>query len=168
MSKTAVSLVLLIVMIFFPGAVFASYMLPYPSYMPGNKLYPVMRFFDEAKRYWYWGSLTSYQYFLGQSDKALVEAKTLFEYNQYLLAIAALHRSDRLLQRAPDALRRAKQEGKEVGKFEQEFKEAMAEHKKIIMRLLDTLPEEFTWRPERESPKQLRIHEELKQALLLR
>jgi len=147
---------LLAVLLSFPRWSNASYVLPYPSFMPGNKLYRVSRFIDEVKRYWYWGNLSSYRYYLGQSDKALVEAKTLFAYNQYLLAVKALDRSSAALQRVPDSLKGA------------EFIEAMNEHKKVIGKLLGELPEEFIWRPEREKPQTLRIHEELNRALLLR
>ncbi|MEK7119190.1 MAG: hypothetical protein AAB457_00140 [Patescibacteria group bacterium] len=136
--------------------------------MPGNKLYQMSRIFDEAKKYWYWGNLSSYRYYLGQSDKALVEAKTLFEYNQYLLAVKALDRSNAALQHVPDTLKRAKDEGKNIEKYEREFGEAMKEHKKIIGKLLGELPEEFIWRPEREKSQTLRIHEELNSALRLR
>lgn len=156
MSKIIGSFILLAVLLSFPRGSNASYVLPYPSFMPGNKLYRVSRFIDEVKRYWYWGNLASYRYYLGQSDKALVEAKTLFEYSQYLLAVKALDRSNTALQRVPDSLKGA------------EFGEAMEEHKKIIGKLLGELPEEFIWRPEREKPQMLRIHEELNRALLLR
>lgn len=115
-----------------------------------------MRFFDEAKRYWYWGSLASYRYYLGQSDKALVEAKTLFEYRQYLLAVHALERSNAALRHVPDSLQGA------------EFIEAMEEHTKIIGKLLGESPKEFIWRAEREKPQMLRIHEELNRALRFR
>ena len=85
-----------------------------------------------------------------------MQAKTLFAYNQYLLAVKALDRSSAALQRVPDSLKGA------------EFIEAMNEHKKVIGKLLGELPEEFIWRPEREKPQTLRIHEELNKALLLR
>lgn len=156
MSKTIVSLILLAVLLSFPQWSNASYVLPYPSFMPGNKLYRVSRFIDEVKRYWYWGNLSSYRYYLGQSDKALVEAKTLFEYNQYFLAIKALERSNAALQHVPDSLKGA------------EFIEAMEEHKKIIGKLLGELPEEFIWRPEREESQTLQIHEELNRSARLR
>ncbi|MBI5412010.1 hypothetical protein HZA43_02425 [Candidatus Peregrinibacteria bacterium] len=156
MSKIIGSFILLAVLLSFPRGSNASYVLPYPSFMPGNKLYRVSRFIDEVKRYWYWGNLSSYRYYLGQSDKALVEAKTLFEYNQYLLAVKALDRSNAALQHVSDSLKGA------------EFREAMNEHKKVIGKLLGELPEEFIWRPEREKPQTLRIHEELNRALFLR
>ena len=156
MSKIIVNLILLTVVLSFPRGSYASYVLPYPSYMPGNKLYRVSRVIDELKRYWYWGNRSSYRYYLSQSDKALVEAKTLFEYNQYLLAMAALKRSNSALQHIPNSLKGA------------EFTEAMNEHKKVIGKLLNQLPEEFIWRPEREKPQTLGIHEELNRALRLR
>lgn len=151
-----------------PGSAVAAYVLPYPSFMPGHKLYQVSRFIDEVKRYWYWGNLSSYRYYLGQSDKALVEAKTLFEYRQYLLAVNALERSNTALQRVPDTLKKAKDEGKNIEKYEREFGEAMEEHKKIIGKLLGELPEEFIWRPEREKPQMLRIQAELNRAFRFR
>lgn len=168
MLKALGSFIVFLAVLFFPRSAIAAYVLPYPSFMPGNKFYRVSRFTDEVKRYWYWGNLSSYRYYLGQSDKALVEAKTLFEYNQYLLAINALERSNAALQRVPDTLKRAKDEGKNIEKYDREFGEAMEEHKKIIGKLFGELPEEFIWRPEREKPQTLRIHEELNRALLLR
>lgn len=168
MLKVIGSFILFVAILTFTRSAIAAYVLPYPSLMPGHKLYRVTRFMDEAKRYWYWGNLASYRYYLGQSDKALVEAKTLFEYQQYLLAVNALERSNKALQRVPDSLKRAKDEGKNIEKYKLEFGEAMDEHKKIIVKLLDELPEEFIWRSEGEYPKPLHIHEELNRALRFR
>lgn len=156
MVKVLGSFIVFLVVLFLPRPAVAAYVLPYPSFMPGNKLYQVSRLIDEVKRYWYWGNLSSYRYYLGQSDKALVEAKTLFEYRQYLLAVNALKRSNAALQHIPDSLKGA------------EFIEAMEEHKKVISKLLGELPEEFIWRPEREESQTLQIHEELNRALFLR
>jgi len=82
----------------------AEYVLPYPSAMPGNKLYRIMRIIDELKKPLYFGSITRYKYHLSLADKYLVEAKTLFEYKQYLLAVDALERSDREFQEATPLL----------------------------------------------------------------
>lgn len=156
---------LLAVLLSFPRGSNASYVLPYPSFMPGNKLYRVSRFIDEVKRYWYWGNLSSYRYYLGQSDKALVEAKTLFEYRQYLLAVNALGRSNDALQRVPDSLKQAKNEGKDIEKYKEEFGSAMDEHKRLIAAIKEDLPEVFTWTPENSNPVVLSIHEALSQAV---
>lgn len=147
-----------------PGSAVAAYVLPYPSFMPGHKLYRVSRVVDEVKRYWYWGNLASYRYYLGQSDKALVEAKTLFEYRQYLLAFNALERSNTALQRVPDTLVRAKDEGKNIAKYRREFQEAMDEHKRLIAKLKQETPEEFTWTPEKSDSQVLPIHQALSEA----
>lgn len=168
MSKALDSFAIFFMILTLARFVDASYVLPYPSLMPGHKLYGVIRIVDDLKRYWYWGNLASYRYSLGQSDKALIEAKTLFEYGQFPLAIAALARSNNHLAGAPQALARAKQEGKVMGRYEEEFNEAMREHAKIITRLLEIVPEEFTWRPEKENPTLLHLHTELTKALLLR
>lgn len=168
MLKALGSFILFLVVLIISRPAVAAYVLPYPSYMPGHKLYRVARLIDEVKRYWYWGNLASYRYYLGQSDKALVEAKTLFEYRQYLLAINALERSDTALQRVPDSLNRAKDEGKNIEKYKREFGEAMDEHKRLIAKLKQETPEEFRWTPEKSDPQTLRIHEELNRALRLR
>lgn len=168
MVKVLGSFIVFFVVLFSPRWAVAAYVLPYPSFMPGNTLYRVSRFVDEVKRYWYSGNLSSYRYYLGQSDKALVEAKTLFEYRQYLLAVNALDRSNAALQRVPETLQWAKAEGKNIEKYEREFGEAMEEHKTIIGKLFGELPEEFIWRPEREKPQTLRIHEELNRSARLR
>lgn len=146
----------------------AAYVLPYPSYMPGNKLYRVSRVIDAVKKYWYWGNLASYRYELGQSDKALVEAKTLFEYNQYLLAVGALDRSNTSLKAVPEMLRRAKNEGKNIEKYRQELMEAMDAHRRLLAKIKSDTPEEFTWTPEKSTPQLLYIHKLLGESERLR
>ena len=66
----------------------SQYVLPYPSAMPGSFLYKLNLVQEEILRYWYFGDFGQFKYNLGLSDKYLVEAKTLFEYKQYLLAIS--------------------------------------------------------------------------------
>lgn len=127
-----------------------------------------MRLFDEAKRYWYWGNIASYRYLLGQSDKALVEAKTLFAYGQYLLALAALDRSNGYIQKIPDVLWKARQEGKEISKYEREYREAKAYHTEVLEALMKEVPEEFTWQPQRGPSTVLPIREEILKAIQLR
>lgn len=165
MSKILVSFLLAFV---FVSPAQADYVLPYPSFMPGHKLYRLSRMIDSIKRYWYWGNMASYRYYLTQSDKALVEAKTLFEYGQYLLAIDALKRSNDAVVRAPAALNKAKQEGKAIDRYERELIDAKRKHTEIITKLKVELPQEFTWRPERANPTQLHIAESLDTALRTR
>src|SRR5690242_19345931 len=74
--------------------VHAEYILPYPGPMPGNKLHKIVQIVDKFQYYWSWGNIARANYFMDLSDKYLVEAKTLFEYKQYLLGVESLKRSD--------------------------------------------------------------------------
>src|SRR5260221_10615939 len=94
MTKTLFTLLLVVFCLLCTPVVRAEYVLPYPSFMPGNKIYRVTRVIDKLKKYWYWGNISQIKYHLGLADKYLVEAKTLMEYNQFLLAADALRRSD--------------------------------------------------------------------------
>lgn len=137
--------------------VFAEYVLPYPSYMPGNKMYNVSRMIDKIKKYWYWGSIGGVKYHLGMSDKYLVEAKTLFEYKQYLLAADALKRSDTAFLKIPQYIVQAKKERKDTSVLENTVKEASLTHIQILEVLRQILPSEFTWTPEKTAPTILPI-----------
>jgi len=137
--------------------VHADYVLPYPSYMPGNKLYKVSRIIDQVKKFWYWGSIAGVKYHLGLSDKYLVEAKTLFEYKQYLLATDALRRSDTEYIEIPQFIVRAKVEGKDITLLEKTVKEAAQTHIQILDGFKQTVPAEFTWTPEKTTPTILPI-----------
>lgn len=129
--------------------VFADYVLPYPSYMPGHKLYKVSRIIDELKRYWYWGNIAQAKYHQGLSDKYLVEAKTLFEYRQYPLALDALKRSDEHFQKGA-------------------FDEARETHTAIFNQLMTMLPETFVWQDEYKAPLNLNLHASLNRSLQIR
>ena len=115
MKKIIIYCLLLIVFCSFViPAVRADYVLPYPSYMPGNKLYKVGRVIDTHKRFWYFGSIAQTKYHLGLSDKYLVEAKTLFEYKQYMLGADALIRSNNEFNEIPHYIAKAKESGIDV------------------------------------------------------
>lgn len=131
--------------------VFADYALPYPSFMPGHKLYKVSRLLDELKKYWYWGEIASSKYHLALSDKYLIEAKTLFEYKQYPLALDALSRSDREFQKIASASSQAKEA-----------------HILLITNLLTDLPITFIWQDERRPPIMLELHAALGRSLEIR
>lgn len=146
----------------------AGYMLPYPSFMPGHKLYKVSRILDTVKKYWYWGSIGQVKYHLMLSDKYLVEAKTLFEYQQYLLATEALQRSDVHFSQLPEYMERAKKEGKHVDRFVALIEKAATEHEEVLERLKGILPETFTWTPERATPTKLSIYELLFKSIVIR
>lgn len=135
----------------------AEYVLPYPSFMPGNKIYRLTRLTDAAKGYWYFGNIAQTKYHLALADKYLVEAKTLFEYKQYLLATDAIKRSDGQVDDIFLYIQRAASEGKDVRLLASTIFDAMSVHTKVITAMQSQLPEEFIWRPEKSSETELPI-----------
>jgi hypothetical protein len=127
--------------------------------MPGNILYKVSRFMDSAKAYWYWGNIASVKYHLALSDKYLVEAKTLFEYKQYLLAADALARSDKQLADIPTLLLQGEKERKDMNQLRLIVHEAMNVHMAVINTMKSQLPKEFIWKPEKAAETTIRIDE---------
>lgn len=136
-------------LLFLAPGIHAAYVLPYPSFMPGNKIYKVLRIVDRAKAYWYWGELGQAKYHMALADKYLVEAKVLFEYQQYLLAVDALKRSDEHIKQAATI-------------------EQKAEHVRVLERIKQEVPVEFTWTPEKAEATQLPLHELLDVSIALR
>lgn len=156
-------LLVLAIYLTFVSRVFA-HTLPYPSYMPGHKLYKASRLLDRVKEWWHWGTLSSFKYHLGLADKYLVEAKILFEYQQYLLAVDALKRSNEQITQLSPLVIKAYQEGKGVG----QLGEAMNTHIETIERLKQTLPKEFVWQPEKQESTHLPLHELFDEAIAVR
>ncbi|MEK7129533.1 MAG: hypothetical protein AAB803_00800 [Patescibacteria group bacterium] len=147
---------------------YADYLLPYPSYMPGNKLYRASKLLDRLGVYWHWGTIASFNYRLAMSDKYLVEAKTLFEYKQYLLAVDALRRSNEQFQMLSPLLTRVGNEGKEAGKLAERMVEASSVHRGVLERLKRELPAEFIWKPEKRESTTLDFATLLTEAMELR
>jgi hypothetical protein len=162
------SVIIFLGLVLVPRQAQAEYMLPYPSYMPGNKLYRISRLLDRAKQPLYFGSIASYKYHLALSDKYLVEAKILFEYKQYLLATDALKRSDEQFKQAPHHLARAEGEGKDIRVLSAQFREAATVHKTVLVRLQAFVPETFTWEPEKATPTVLALHDLLDESIRIR
>jgi hypothetical protein len=134
----------------------AEYVLPYPSFMPGNKIYKITHIVDQLKRFWYWGNIAQIKYHLGLSDKYLVEAKTLMEYNQYLLATEAMNRSDSEFRQLPKYVLGAKAEHVDITDLKKLISEAAMKHKETLSKLILTAPKEFTWTPEKAKPTELK------------
>jgi len=138
----------------------AAYMLPYPSYMPGNRLYAVSRMIDRMKKYWYFGAISQVKYHLELSDKYLVEAKTLFEYKQYMLATDALLRSTEAFQALEDDIRRGVDQNKDMTVFVDEIEDAGSVHQEVLLSLKSSTPETFLWTPEKASSSDLFLSKE--------
>ncbi len=137
---------------FLSSPVYADYVLPYPSYMPGNKLYQISRVLDVFSRWWYWGNIASVKYYLKLADKYIVEAKTLFEYRQYQLGVEALKRSDAQIPQIVNYLALAKQENKDIKKLHATIVDGMNAHISMLEKLSKELPESFVWTPEKQAP----------------
>ena len=148
--------------------VFSAYVLPYPGFMPGNKIYRLKQIADYVGQYWAFGSLTRYKYELSLADKKLVEAKTLFEYSQYPLALKALLDSDWHFQQASNYLTQAKKEGKDITQKETLFKSAAQKHIEVLKQLEQNLPESFLWQPEKKDSLVLEIRNALEAAIKIR
>lgn len=157
MVKVLGSFIVFLVALSFPRWSVAAYVLPYPSFMPGNKLYQISRVVDQLKKYWYFGNIAQIKYHLGLADKYLVEAKTLLEYKQYLLGVDALKRSDVEFQQLSVFVAKAEKEQKDIKNFKTLIIEAATMHTSVLSTLESTLPAQFTWIPEKEKPTELNL-----------
>ncbi len=146
----------------------SSYVLPYPSFMPGNPFYKPHLLWEKVMKYWYFGNFAQFKYTLKQSDKYLVEAKTLFEYKQYFLGISALKKSDEYFAKIPLFLMKAKLEKKDIGEKEIILSQAADKHQEVLKKLIRDLPEEFHWQPEKEEETLIKIKESLEEAVKIR
>lgn len=141
----------------FPHQIFAqsSYVLPYPSSMPGSSFYKFHLVWEKVNKYWYFGNFGQLDYNLKLSDKYLVEAKTLFEYKQYLLAQESLKKSNNYFILSYRFLGKSKIEGKNISRKQQIFNEASKKHIEVLKLLKTLVPAKFDWIAEKEKPQQL-------------
>lgn len=160
--------IFLIVFLIFPEIVQAEYVLPYPSYMPGSKLYKISRIVDYLKRYWYWGEIGSMKYHMQLSDKYLVEAKTLFEYKQYLLAIDALRRSDYHFKEIYGITKWNRTAYSKRMALYPSIKDEISAHTLVLSDLMLRMPKDFLWEPEKQSPHMLNIEKDLERSIQAR
>ncbi len=137
----------------------SDYVLPYPSFMPGNPLYKINLIKDKILKYWYFGNFGQFKYNLKLADKYLVEAKTLFEYKQYLLAVYALEKSDLYYNKLLPNLLNAKKEKKNISQSAAIFKNASLKHVEILEKIKNEIPENFVWLPEKKRPTELNLKE---------
>jgi hypothetical protein len=168
MKKIMYGSLLIVYCLLLIPSVHAEYVLPSPSYMPGNKIYKLTRIFDALKRYWFFGNIAQFKYHLGLSDKYLVEAKTLMEYKQYLLASDALVRSDKEFGKVAKYLHDAKQEGVDISQLKSTLSEAIRVHIDMLTKLKPVVPSQFTWTPEKDKPTELKLLDMLVTSIELR
>lgn len=152
-EKFAYLLFLVLFLVFFKTSVFAesSYVLPYPSAMPGGFSYKIRLIYENISKYWYFGSFGQFDYNLEMADKYLVEAKTLFDYKQYLLGLESLEKSNYYFKDILPSLKKVEREGKSISQKRLILKEAALKHIEYLKRIdLDT-PDIFIWEPEKSS-----------------
>lgn len=145
----------------------SSYVLPYPSTMPGGISYKVHLVWEKLMQYWYFGDFGSFEYNLKESDKYLVEAKTLFEYNQYLLGFAALQKSNNYFTKTLPFLDKAKKSGKNITDKREELRQAAAKHIEVLQKMDNETPAQFVWSPEKKPSSTLQIRELIEQGIAL-
>jgi len=136
----------------------SSYVLPYPSVMPGGINYQLHLVWEKLMQYWYFGEFGQFEYNLKESDKYLVEAKTLFEYNQYLLGYKALQKSNSYFMKALPNLSKAQRDGKDITQKLVVFRSASQKHIEVLLKMKEETPGTFTWTPEKNPSALLQIH----------
>lgn len=165
-----VFLIVLFISLCFLQPVFAqsNHVLPYPSSMPGSLPYGIHLVYEAASRYWYFGDYGQFDYNLKLSDKYLVEAKTLFEYKQYLLGHKALEKSDHYFVNILPNLTKAEKNGKNTLRRKVIFREAAQKHTEILRNIANTIPSIFVWKPEESIPTTLDFKKAINESVSLR
>lgn len=170
MKKCIITLSLILFLVFIPTQIFAEskYVLPYPSTMPGTMWYKVHLVLEELHNCWHFGNFGQFIYNLKESDKYLVEAKTLFEYKQYLLGYKALIKSNQYFVKAPGYLSKASLEGINVIEKKAILKSASERHQEVLEIIMKDLPKNVTWMPEKEAAINIPMNQAVKTAIALR
>lgn len=169
MRELVILLILIISLTLTPTAnATLSYVLPYPSTMPGSIFYRLNLIKETVQRFWYFGDFGKFTYNLKISDKYLVEAKTLFEYKQYLLALSSLNKSDEHFRQTLKFINSAKKANKDIEKNRKLLSEAALKHIEVLGKLEGDLPESVVWSPEKSAPKNLLIKDAIENSKKIR
>jgi|SRR5581483_556250 len=146
----------------------SSYVLPYPSTMPGNSIYKIHTLYERLLRYWYFGDFGAFEYNIRESDKYLVESKTLFEYKQYLLAYNSLQLSDQYFLKIKPALLKAQKDGKNISEKNTIMESEAQKHIEVLTDLEKIVPSTIIWSPENSTPSTLKSAEEINNSIKIR
>lgn len=146
----------------------SSYVLPYPSTMPGSIFYKINLVKEVVLKYWYFGDFGQFTYNLKESDKYLVEAKTLFEYNQYLLGYRALQKSDQYFVKTLPNLNAAKAHGKDISENRTILSQAALKHIETLSQIKTSVPSSFLWQPEKVNSTNLDLRDTIDSSIKLR
>ena len=166
----SIAFIVLLTFLITPVSVFAnsSYVLPYPSYMPGNFLYKPRLILNKLSSFVYFGDFGKFDYNLKESDHYLVEAKTLFEYKQYLLALKALQKSDYYFQAIYPNLESAKRNNKNISERIKILGGAAEKHIEVITDSKSQLPIEFNWTSDKSGPTIINFTKTLDNSIKIR
>lgn len=146
----------------------SKYILPYPSDMPGSRLYKINLIWEKISKYWYFGDFGQFESSLKMADKYLVEAKTLFEYKQYLLGYESLQKSDSYFSNILPNLMGAKNNNKNIAQKRLVLKDALLKHIETLDRMEIDTPDIFNWQPEKTLPTTLEIKKAIEGAIAIR
>lgn len=154
-------IVLLFSFIFAQQAFAQEYILPYPGQMPGSKFYILSQIKEKIDEFLYFGDFSQYRLYRELSDKYLVEAKTLFEYKQYLLAVNALKKSNDYFNKSEKSLENARLEGKNISQKRAELDLARIKHVEVLKKIRGEIPQEFNWTPEKDDTTYIMLWDEV-------
>lgn len=146
----------------------SSYVLPYPSNMPGNMSYNIHLIYESISKFWHLGDFGQFSYSLKMSDKYLVEARTLFEYRQYLLGHKALKKSDKYFTDILPNLIKAKKNDKSILQRKSVLNEASKKHIETLDKMRMDTPDTFNWQPEKSAPTALNLKQAINESVRLR
>lgn len=146
----------------------SNYVLPYPSTMPGSIFYKIHLVEEVVLQYWYFGDFGQFTYNLKESDKYLVEAKTLFEYNQYLLGYKALLKSDQYFLKTLPDLALAKKHGKSITDNRLILSQAALKHREVLLQVEGQIPTIFNWSPEKSASTILNLKTAIDTSIAIR
>lgn len=146
----------------------SNYFLPYPSAMPGGIWYKIDLVKEKLMQFWYFGDFGQFKYNLAESDKYLVQAKTLFEYNQYLLASQALTKSDNYFRKIEPSLISASQHKKQIQDKVNLLSDAANKHIEVLEQLKTIVPASFVWKPEKQGSTTLDLLDQLNSSIEIR
>ncbi|MBI2028398.1 MAG: hypothetical protein HYT07_02200 [Candidatus Levybacteria bacterium] len=159
-EKIFTGFIILFFLLIFAKSLFAApdYVLPYPDVMPGSKFYNIKLIWEKLSKYWYFGDFGGFKYNLKMSDKYIIEAKTLFEYKQYLLGLESLKKSDKFFKEIPGYLEQEKNENKDISQNIRMLRGASLKHIEVLEKLKKDSPEFFLWQPENSSQTELYLN----------
>src|SRR5260221_10309515 len=166
-SRIAVLIFCLLYIFTFKANAISPYVLSYPSTMPGSVYYKMHLVLEAFMEYWYFGNFGKFEYNLKESDKYLVEAKTLFEYNQFLLGYNALKKSDTYFQKTKPFLMRAQKEGKNISEKNNMLRQAAEKHIETLEKIKTEVPPTILWQPEKALSTNLNLLDSINQAELI-